>query len=217
MSAAVGACLACEGRCCTTYIVPVTGVDVWRIVQAQRLPPGVFLQREPEDYPSSTGFLLRPGGSTYMIALRHQYDRHNERPCVFLMQLREGVQRCGIYAHRPLVCRTYPMHLRPAGIVPRDDMLCPPGSWVGITAQPGEWRERVIQQDEEWDRYAMVVQVWNRAVSQRPADSGYVLDQYLAYVVAAYDYDATFGDAPPDMARFAAGLAPLAEAATVDS
>jgi Fe-S-cluster containining protein len=187
MSETISACLSCEGRCCAAYIVPLTGDDVWRIVQEQRLAPGLFVQREPEDYPSSTGFLLRPGGATYAISLRHQYDRRNERPCIFLMQLREGRQRCGIYAQRPLACQTYPMQLRPEGVVPRDDLLCPLGSWADITERPGEWRERLIRQDAAWDCYAAVVQAWNAAVRRRPADSGYVLDDYLAYLIAVYD------------------------------
>ena len=187
MSECIGACLACEGRCCTAYIVPLTGLDVWRIVQAQRLAPELFIQREPEDYPTSAGFLLRPNGPTFAIALRHQYDRRNERPCIFLMQLREGIGRCGIYAHRPLACQTYPMQLKPAGVAARDDMLCPAGSWMGIGEHPHEWRERLNQQDHEWERYAQVVQAWNIAVRSQPADAGFVLDQYLAYLVAAYD------------------------------
>ena len=216
MSASVGACLGCEGRCCKEYIVPVSGYDVWRIVQAQRLAPTTFVQREPEDVPTPAGFLLRPGGQTFTIALRRQYERRNERPCVFLMQLREGVQRCGIYADRPRVCQTYPMYRKSHSVVPRDDMLCPTGSWAGIFEQPGEWRERVLAQDAEWEQYEMVVQVWNRTISQRAAESGYVLEQFLAYLVAAYDQIAPYGADAPDMARLASNLADLAQRITVD-
>lgn len=214
MSASIGACLSCEGRCCAAYIVPLTGDDVWRIVQEQRLVPGLFVQREPEAYPTSTGFVLRPGGATYAIALRHQYDRRNERPCIFLMQLREGVQRCGIYAHRPLACQTYPMRLQLAGVLPREDMLCPPGSWAEITERPGAWRERLIRQDEAWERYAEVVQAWNMAVQLRPADSGYVLDDYLAYLIAAYDDLNTAHDHAADVSGRTAALTALAAAWT---
>lgn len=214
MSMSISACLSCEGRCCRAYIVPVTGHDVWRIVQEQRLAPGSFVQREPEDYPTLTGFLLRPGGPTYAISLRHQYDRRNERPCIFLMQLRDGVQRCGIYAHRPLACQTYPMQLQPSGVVSRADMLCPRGSWADITERPGEWRERLIQQDAAWDHYATVVLAWNTAVRQRPADSGYVLDDYLAYLIAAYDDFTMRRDQPADVTEHQAALTALAEAWT---
>lgn len=198
------------------YIVPVTGNDVWHIVQAQRLAPELFVQREPEQYPTPTGFLLRPGGQTYAIALRHQYDRRNERPCIFLMHLREGVQRCGIYAHRPRACQTYPMQLKPTGVVLREDMLCPRGSWSGIADHPEEWRERLLSQDHEWDCYAAVVQAWNTAVRQRPADSGFVLDQYLAYLVAAYDDLNNRPDPPLTTAELDAPLIALAEACTAE-
>lgn len=212
---AVGSCLSCEGRCCTEYIVPVTGDDVWRIVQEQRLAPNLFVQREPEPRPTSTGFLLRPHGSTYAIALRHQYDRRNERPCIFLVQLRDGVGRCGIYHHRPLACQTYPMQQQPAGVVPREDMLCPPGSWANITQRPGEWRERLMRQDREWQRFAAVVHAWNTAVRLCPAESGFVLDQFLNYLVAAYDQLNIQPDQP--LVQIDALLMSLAEAWTATS
>lgn len=214
MSINIAACLGCEGRCCTAYVVPLTGADVWRIVQAQRLAPNIFVQREPEAYPTATGFLLRPHGPTYAIALRHQYERRNERPCIFLMDLRDGVRRCGIYAHRPRACRTYPMQRQAAGVVPREDMLCPSGSWAGVTQRPGSWDAQLTLQDEEWECYARVVQAWNAAVDQRPADNGYVLDEYLAYLVAAYDHLNTSDTQPPEMPLHASALATLAEAWT---
>jgi len=217
MTTTVAACHSCEGRCCTAYIVPLNGDDVWRIVQEQRLAPGLFVQHEAEKNPTSAGFLLRPRGQTNAIALRHQYDRRNERPCIFLMNLREGVQRCGIYAQRPIACQTYPMQLQPTGVIPREDMLCPGSSWAGITQRPGPWRERLIRQDHEWQRYAGVVQAWNTAVRLRPSKTDYGLDQYLAYVVAAYDYLKSFGDQLPDMARFDVALTALAEAWTSQS
>lgn len=216
MSATVGSCLSCEGRCCTEYIVPLNGDDLWRIVQAQRLAPNLFVQREPEDRPTSTGFLLQPNGSTYTIALRHQYDRRNERPCIFLMHLRDGVQRCGIYAHRPIACQTYPMELHPHGVIPRQDMLCLRGSWAGVTANPGQWRERLIRQDAEWDRYAGVVQPWNTAVRLRPADRGCVFDHYLGYLVAAYDLLTMLDKQTPDAGRLDAELAELAVAWVIE-
>ncbi len=217
MSASVNACLSCEGRCCSAYIVQLNGDDVWRIVQEQRLDPVVFVQREPEEYPTSAGFLLRPGGPTYAISLRHQYDRRNERPCIFLMQLRGGVQRCGIYSHRPSACQTYPMRLQPAGVVPREDMLCPGESWAGITQHPGEWRKRLLRQDCEWDRYAGVVQAWNAGMRLRPAESGCVLDQYLAYLVTAYDHLNAAGDYTAESIADDAALRALAQAWITDS
>ena len=195
MSEPVGACQGCGGRCCAAYRVPLCGEDVWRIVQAQRLAPTTFVQREPEPQPSPEGFVLRPGGGTFALLLRYQYDRRNERPCIFLMHLRNGEGRCGIYPHRPHACQTYPMRRGPEGAAPRADMICPPGSWAGVRERVGPWAERLRQQDVAWARYAGVVAAWNAAVQCQPANAGYVLDEYLAYLIAAYDALAAHGDA----------------------
>jgi Fe-S-cluster containining protein len=196
MSAAVTACRACEGRCCTTYIVPLNGYDVWRIVQQQLLAPALFVRREPEEHSSDAGFLLRPGGLTYGLALQHHAARRNARPCVFLLQLRDGVQRCGIYDQRPLACQTYPMQWRQEQAAPRADLLCPPGSWQGLESEQAGWRERLLRQDQEWRRYAPVVQAWNAVVQAQPAECGYVLAQYLEYLLQAYDLLAQHPDEP---------------------
>lgn len=153
-SSNVGSCLGCSGYCCTVYIVPLVEYDVWRIVQGQRLAPLLFVQRElfkNTGMPTDTGFLLRASGPTYGLSLRHTPARANERPCVFLIHLRGGVYRCGIYADRPLVCQTYPMSLYANNLVARGDALCPPARGQA------PWRERLQQQDAEWQQYGKVV------------------------------------------------------------
>jgi Fe-S-cluster containining protein len=191
--------------------VPLCGDDVWRIVQAQRLAPATFVQREPEPQPSPEGFVLRPGGGTFALLLRYQYDRRNERPCIFLVRLRDGVGRCGIYPHRPHACQTYPMRRGPDGAAaPRADMICPPGSWAGVREQVGPWAERLREQDVAWRRYAGVVAAWNAAVGRCPANAGFVLEEYLSYLVAAYDALAAHGGELPDDTA----LAQLAAACT---
>jgi Fe-S-cluster containining protein len=199
----VGACRSCEGRCCAAYRVPINGDDVWRIVQGQRLAPAVFVAREPEPHPTAESFLLRPGGGTFTLRLRYQYERRNERPCVFLMRLRDGVQRCGIYPHRPHACQTYPMQRTPDGVAPRADMMCPPGSWTTVPERVGPWAERMREQDAAWRRYERVVAPWNAAVQRLPAHEGFVLEQYLAYLVAAYDALAARGGQPLNDAALA--------------
>jgi Fe-S-cluster containining protein len=187
-SADVESCRGCGGLCCTAYIVPVTGYDVWRITQAQRLAPAVFVQREPEDYPTATGFRLRPGGLTYGLALRHRLVRHNQRPCIFLLQLKDGVKRCGMYAHRPLACQTYPMQLQQGQPGPRSDMLCPYGSWSSLGRTQAAWQQRLVQQEQEWEVYASVARAWNVSLDAQVAEGGYVFERYLDYLVNVYDH-----------------------------
>lgn len=186
-SSDVRSCLGCSGYCCTVYTVPVIGYDVWRIVQGQRLAPVLFVQCEPEDAPTDTGFLLRASGPTYGLSLRHSPARRNERPCVFLIHLRDGVYRCGIYTDRPLVCQTYPMRLNEKGLFVRSDALCPPGSWANLERGQAPWRERWQQRHAEWQRYGEVVKFWNTMVRASNSQGDFVLDEYLAYLVNAYD------------------------------
>lgn len=186
-SSNVGSCLGCSGYCCTVYIVPVIGYDVWRIVQSERLAPVLFVQCDPEDVPTETGFLLRASGPTCGLSLRHTPARRNERPCVFLIHLRDGVYRCGVYANRPLVCQTYPMRLDEKKLFVRSDALCPPGSWANLERGQAAWRERLQQRQVEWQRYSEVVKLWNTMLLADNPQAEFVLDDYLAYLVNAYD------------------------------
>lgn len=186
-SSEVGSCLGCSGYCCTVYIVPVIGYDVWRIVQGQRLAPALFVEFRPEDLPTDTGFQLQAPGPTYGLVLRHTPARRNQRPCVFLLHLREGVYRCGIYADRPLVCQTYPIRLNDDQLFVRSDALCPPGSWANLDHGQAAWRERLQRRQAEWQRYGKVVRVWNEMVRASEQQTEFSLDHYLAYLVNVYD------------------------------
>lgn len=208
----VRSCVDCGGRCCTVYIVPLTGDDMWTIVQAQLLAPAQFIQAEPEEHASDTGFLLRATGQTYGLALQHHRPRRTVRACVFLLQLRDGVQRCGIYAHRPLACRTYPMVLRSDGVSLREDMLCPSGSWADLPSDDVAWCAHLERQEARWQRYARVVGVWNAVVRGAGASASYTLEHYLTYLLHVYDRLAHLPDAelPPAFDQI---LVALAEAA----
>lgn len=186
-TSATGSCLGCSGYCCTVYTVPVIGYDVWRIVQGQQLAPVLFVKCDLEDVPTNTGFLLQVPGPTYGLSLRHAPARHDEHPCVFLIHLREGVYRCGIYTNRPLVCQTYPIRMHEQHLFVRSDALCPPGSWANLEHGQAPWRERLQQRQAEWQRYGEVVKYWNTMVRASNTSSGFDLDQYLAYLVNAYD------------------------------
>lgn len=181
------ACLGCDGRCCSIYLVPITGNDLWRIIQGQHLAPALFVKYEVERSPSDTGFLLRATGPTHALFLRHSTARRNERQCVFLMHLRDGVRRCGIYADRPLACQTYPMQWHEARVIVRSDAECPRGSWATLEREQPLWGHRLQQQDATWQQYSEVVSYWNTMVRTSDPQAGFALDDFLAYLVNAYD------------------------------
>lgn len=183
----VVSCGGCHGRCCTAYVVPVNGADIWRIARTQHLAPAQFVWCDDEEEPTPTGVLLRPGEATYMLALRHHQPRQSQRICMFLNQLPGGDGLCSIYADRPLVCRAYPMYLRKGRVIPRDDMLCPAGSWEDIEAIQTSWRALLVAQRQAWEDYALVVSAWNGAIRSQPSAIGATLARYLDYLLLAYD------------------------------
>ena len=183
MASGVVSCNGCFGRCCREYLVPITGADIWRIARTHHLMPMDFVSCDVEESPTPAGVLLRLGGPTYALALQHHQPRAHERVCMFLNP--DG--RCSIYADRPLVCQTYPMYLRKGIVTPREDLLCPDGSWAGIERTQAAWRARIIAQEQAWQDYALVVAAWNGAIRSLQSEAGAVLAQYLDYLMCAYD------------------------------
>ena len=132
-------CATC-GRCCRSYVVPVCGHDIWQICRAQRLSPASFLLAAPQPEPDPEGFRLERDGPTFYVVLDKQGRFTIKQRCVFLVTLGGGHERCGIYDHRPIVCRTYPMNLMASVVSPRPDLLCPPDSWPDEVIRRPAWR-----------------------------------------------------------------------------
>lgn len=182
----IPSCHGCGGHCCTAYVVPLTGYDVWELSRVLQTAPEQFVRREPEDYPTDTGFVLSAAGPTYGLALRYDDAASGERPCMFLLPAVNGARLCRIYAHRPLACQAYPIRLAHGAVAPRPDMLCPPGSWAGWLAGAAGWGDLLLRQDRAWQSYVRVVAAWNAAVRGQATPAGYVLAEFLIFVVQAY-------------------------------
>src|SRR5215213_103805 len=118
-------CATCTLGCCYRYDVNISGYDAWVIANGLQLPPGQFLSMVPEPSPTTRGVLLDRSGSTQQLVLAKRPTTQEHQPCVFLIELPNGTGRCGIYALRPLVCRTYPAYVRNGIVGRRDDVLCP--------------------------------------------------------------------------------------------
>jgi Fe-S-cluster containining protein len=129
-------CARCTtARCCTVFDPELTGPDLVRIARGTGLEPLRFAVLAPvrADLAGPDG--LRLGSdATWEMRLARTPDPRGEggaRRCVFLMHLGTGLNRCGIYAERPMVCRTYPTDLTRFGVMvgnPPD--ICPPGEWA---------------------------------------------------------------------------------------
>ena len=179
-------CATC-GVCCRSYVVNLCGYDVWLISTRQRLSPEQFLVACPQAEPGADGIRLGSEGPTYGLALdKHGKFRANQA-CVFLLRLGGGNDRCGIYAHRPVVCQSYPMAIGNNAVFQRQDALCPPDSWPPReTARPA-WRAALQRLRLHYDVYAEVVARWNGRVAAAGPGARFSLHEYLSYLMNVYD------------------------------
>jgi Fe-S-cluster containining protein len=179
-------CATC-GACCRSYIVPVCGYDVWLISTQQRLGPEQFLVPCPQEPPRADGFLLDPEDPPYGLALDKRGRFHPNQPCVFLIDLKGGNSRCGIYEHRPVVCQAYPMTAIGTVVAQFDDALCPPGSWPPAAVGRPAWREAIARRIMQYAIYEDVVSRWNaRVIAARPGTQ-FSLYAYYDYLINVYD------------------------------
>jgi Fe-S-cluster containining protein len=197
-------CATC-GACCRSYLVPVCGYDVWRISTRQRLAPEQFVVARANEAVRNDGFVLEPGGPSFSLMLDKQGPLRLKQPCVFLVHLAGGHDRCGIYADRPVVCRAYPMALWQGRVGQRNQTLCPPGSWSAQDRQQPAWRVALLHQDLQFDLYAAVVARWNARVQAAAEGRRFALTEYLSYVLNVYDriaaLDAAVGEVALEQVR----------------
>jgi Fe-S-cluster containining protein len=182
--------------------VPLCGRDIWLITRQQRLSPEQFTVAHPLPGPHPEGFRLEDGGRLYALALDKRGRYRLNQPCVFLLSLPGGHDRCGVYAHRPVACRSYPMVTRDGAIGFREAALCPPGAWSPTEPERPRWREVVEQGAVEFDTYAEVVARWNARVGATPGHR-FALGEYFGYLLSAYTQIAALDDAlgPAALAR----------------
>lgn len=179
-------CATC-GVCCHAYYVPLSGYDVWRISRGLGIEPGEFVVAFPKQPGATFGFQLSQDGDMYELALEKQGPFERGQPCVFLEKQPDGISRCGIYAERPAVCRSYPMKATPANVIAfRPGALCPSGAWPESEPLRPAWREAWDTLEQQFEGYGHVVAAWNAQVASHPGRV-FSMDHFLAYVIGMYD------------------------------
>jgi len=182
MSDPCGTC----ARCCKSYVVTVCGYDVWLICTQQRLSPEQFLVVFPPAEAGLDSFLLESGGPPLGLMLDKQGPLKAKQPCVFLMHFGGGIERCGIYAQRPVVCQSYPMTVWRGDVQIRDDVLCPPDAWPAAAVRRPAWRVALQRQRMHFDVYRQAVMRWNARVAAAPARR-FASGEYFSYLLNVYD------------------------------
>ena len=105
-------------------------------------------------------------------------------PCLFLLTLPDGEDRCGVYADRPVACGAYPMILRAERISMRDDPLCPSDAWPADEPARPAWRAALQRARMDFDVYHAVVERWNAGV--RAGRAAAHPSDYYDYLLRAY-------------------------------
>jgi Fe-S-cluster containining protein len=179
-------CADC-GACCRSYVVPVYGYDVWLISRRERLSPQDFLIACAQSKPAGDGFRLDADGPAYGLALDKRGRVHPKQPCIFLLRLADGSERCGIYAHRPVVCQAYPMALWSGVVFQRREALCPPDSWSLAEVVRPSWRSALQRVRMHFDVYQEVVACWNARVAAAPPARRLAPARYYDFLLNVYD------------------------------
>jgi Fe-S-cluster containining protein len=204
-------CASCHVRCCFAYVVPVTGFDAWRIATELQIGLDQFLVAIPANEQQPTAFRLDLSGRFHAIALDKQEDdgeHDGDRACIFWYPLLEGYGRCGVYAVRPNVCRTYPAYLRDGAVHLRQDVVCPPRSWSLASLNLPAWRRNLLLGQLHDEAYASVVGAWNDHVGE--TGTSYGLAAYYGYLTATYrELAPRWDDVDDAMLQDAAVQAPL--------
>lgn len=157
----VAGCAGCAGKCCRSYVVGVTVRDVRALAEGTAMHPSDFIGLRDTD---KEGFHLRPGGPAKKICLQH---RSETGACVFLMEIASGRARCGVYAHRPLVCSTFPLSLQRGVVTTREDTVCGPDSWNLATMDLPAYRRDLTRDRSARAEHRQVMRAWNKIVDVR--------------------------------------------------
>lgn len=156
----VAGCANCGGECCRAYRVGVTAGDVRRLAAGTALHPEEFIRLLEDD---TGGFRLSPDGPTLNPFLVRSPGRMGG--CVFLMEIASGKARCGVYAHRPLVCSNFPTTLRRGALAIREDTVCGPGAWNLAAMDLTVYRRDSVRNRQAWVEHWRMADIWNDAVS----------------------------------------------------
>jgi len=189
-------CAAC-GLCCRSYLVPVFGHDLYRLVRKRNLDPRSFTFICEQEQPDKVGFRLSAGGSTYGIALDKKDKLEVNQPCTFLVEEHDGSSHCSVYEDRPIACATYPMARATRGVALLPAALCPPDAWPANEPDNPQWSIQLRRLARYRDTYVEVVNRWNAWIELEP-NVPRPPEHFVAYVLQVYErlaaLDAEIGD-----------------------
>jgi Fe-S-cluster containining protein len=160
------ACNSC-GKCCHGHHIALTLNEAVRwaadggplvILAEAFLENGYGVPDVQRDHAQRRSLRVRCGETSIYVSII--FAAFNSGTCRYLTE----DKRCGIYEHRPLVCRIYPIEINPHIQLRRDFKDCPPETWD--ESGPTVYRDgqmvnaelaRLIEQSRQADRDEIAV------------------------------------------------------------
>lgn len=184
-------CIACTARCCYQYRVQITGADVYRLARGLSMHPKDFAMvvhtLKKQDSPDAIYFNAE--SEPFELCL-HKHpkrrDKSGNRPCPMLVILDRDHQRCGVYAHRPMVCRLFPTYTHNRGVNVNNASACPPRSW---SIERIDIRNVELLQKLwfiEMTTYRGILQRWNREARKLGDASHYRVEFFFDWLLTIY-------------------------------
>lgn len=190
-------CATCPtSRCCIVFDPELTAADLHRLVRGLGLDPADVAELAPihAEQAEGTGFVFDDQGGTWELRLRrtsHAF-RHGanggRRRCGFLLSLGPGLNRCGVYEHRPMVCRTFPSDFTTLGVmVGNPPAVCPPNAWSQARADLVGLHALHLRARAELALHRGFVAAWNDDARRSPVPRDACFERLTRALLAFWD------------------------------
>lgn len=209
-------CHTCEAPCCRAYHIGISAWDAFRIARGVVVPMTDFCALGWRETAEADYRIVLDGCAPsnerrfHALALRKVPDpdpRFRSR-CPFLVSA-GPFGRCGIYEHRPLVCRTYPARVV-HGVVALDagGRYCPPAGWNLVDIDLGRARRTWAVYEAQRAIDDRLIEAWNASVlASGEARSAEDFLRFIEAVLMAVEGEARGEPAVPPIGAVEAALA----------
>ena len=169
-------CSTCTtSRCCVMFDPEITGADLLRLMRGVGLEPRDIAELKPTRKDQAGDDAIHLGDERAWdlrlrrtAALAGTQGPGGTRRCGFLVDLTHPemlpASRCGVYEHRPLVCRLFPSDLTSFGVmVGTPEAVCPPQAWSQERADLPTLHHLHLVARHERERFRVFIAAWNPA------------------------------------------------------
>jgi Fe-S-cluster containining protein len=223
-------CATCHAGCCRSFVVPLTGADVLRIISQKNLSFWDFACRWPDPdgkialkYAPHFHFRDQPQTPFVIGLIQESSSLFPGTPrCKFLVEGPQsaehplGISHCGIYGERPSACRVFPTRFDHSGElaviydVPatgRDGghpvyQLCP-RAWKPEDLDPIQQLQDLVVAKYEMSFFLKLAEAWNASPGEWRLFPDFLRMVYARRIITAdQDRDTETVPEPAEVVKF---------------